>query len=183
MTWYVEPTLKSIEGFASDSGACQKSDNILLDAPELMISQLDKRVSSWEKIMPRINYKQAWDIGIPQRYPHIDLHVTPFFESTNRVVYCPRNHTSFYKVVAHEYTHATGLTLNRPFYRVSAWLQDYAGEELIAELGARMLLTAMGFPELYLQESRAYLKAWAIKGSILDAVIPAMQATELLLKV
>lgn len=68
----------------------------------------------------------------------------------------------YYSTLAHEITHWTGheTRLARELKGRSASLQDYAKEELIAELGAAFLCAALGICSEPREDHAAYLQSW-----------------------
>ena len=69
---------------------------------------------------------------------------------------------SFYSTLFHEMTHSTGAEsrLNRLKTGVAFWSEDYAKEELVAELGATLVASRYGMTKGLKEDSAAYLKSW-----------------------
>ena len=67
-----------------------------------------------------------------------------------------------YSTVAHEYTHATGheTRLDRDFSQGRFGDPDYAAEELVAELGAAMILSYQGLTSEVRDDHVKYVKGW-----------------------
>jgi antirestriction protein ArdC len=81
------------------------------------------------------------------------IHMPPFS--------CFRNAASYYSVLGHEATHASGAKhrLDRDLKPRFAE-ESYAMEELVAELGAAFLCSALGLANEPRQEHAAYLTGW-----------------------
>lgn len=63
----------------------------------------------------------------------------------------------FYGTLLHEMTHSTGCkTLNNRFGKE----RDYAKEELVAEMGAALVMSRYGMAKHLKSDSASYLKAW-----------------------
>ena len=90
----------------------------------------------------------------------------PAYSSTTDTVYMPHgfsfiSHSAYQAVMAHELTHWTGheSRLNRAQHNVFA-SNDYAMEELVAELGASFICAHLGLATEYRSDHAMYLKSW-----------------------
>ena len=73
-----------------------------------------------------------------------------------------RDSTGFTATLLHELTHWTGhpTRLNRDLGK-SFGGNDYAFEELVAEMGSAMLQAYMGIPSIDMENHASYIKSWA----------------------
>ena len=72
------------------------------------------------------------------------------------------NGESFYGTLLHEMTHSTGAAdrLNRIKNGATFGSDDYAREELVAELGSALVSSRYGISKCIKEDSAAYLKSW-----------------------
>lgn len=120
-------------------------------APELPDSQ---RIESAERFFAQLGVTVEHGGNSACYSPQEDvIHMPPFS--------CFRDAASYYSVLGHEHVHATGAKhrLDRDLKPRFAE-ESYAMEELVAELGAAFLCSALGLANEPRQEHAAYLASW-----------------------
>ena len=148
-------------------------------APVTPLEAVDSLMTGWD--CPPVNYRAQDRAYYSPSDDEITLPLVDQFES-------PLEHAY---TLAHELTHSTGheSRCNRwanPEDKPSRFgCESYAKEELVAEIGACMLLTMLGV-EVDIKNSGAYIKSWlkALKDDrtlIFSASAKANQATTLIM--
>ena len=118
-----------------------------------------------------------------------------YFSPTEKVVRIPNmnNFSSIYEYascVAHEGIHSTMIINNRVSENEYNYKEKYSREELVAEIGAAMLISQFRIPDdsqhknndiAYIQGWRAFIKDSDTKGIIIGAAQHAQKACDLVL--
>ena len=110
--------------------------------------------------------------------PSMDIIKMPYMEHFKTT-------EGYYSTLFHECIHSTGAKcrLNRPMSSKKENIEEYAKEELIAEIGAAILMNASGL-NVEIEDKAAYCKSWlkAIKemkdGTLMGAFTKAWKAAE-----
>jgi antirestriction protein ArdC len=113
-----------------------------------------ERIESAERFFARLGFTIKHGGNRACYSPAEDvIHMPPFS--------CFRDAVAFYSVLGHEAVHASGAAhrLNRDLMPRFAE-ESYAMEELVAELGAAFLCSALGLANEPRQEHAAYLSSW-----------------------
>ena len=113
-----------------------------------------ERIESAERFFARLGFTVEHGGNRACYSPQEDvIHMPPFS--------CFRDASSYYSVFGHEAVHATGAEhrLNRDLKPRFAE-ESYAMEELVAELGAAFLCSALGLASEPREEHAAYLASW-----------------------
>ena len=113
-----------------------------------------ERIESAERFFAQLSFTVEHGGNSACYSPQEDVIHMPHFS-------CFRDASSYYSVFGHEAVHATGAEhrLNRDLKPRFAE-ENYAMEELIAELGAAFLCSALGLAIEPRQEHAAYLASW-----------------------
>lgn len=100
-------------------------------------------------------------------YLEVVKHPQPHYDPSTDMIGMPSindfdDSVNFYATLAHEHTHATGIKTRcnrKDFY--STKREDYAFEELVAEIGSIFVMAHLGIDGEPIQDnSAAYLKSW-----------------------
>ena len=149
-------------------------------APIITATNPDERDAELDVLFGRVPVTLKHHGSQPYYQPSGDHVVMPEFADF---------HTSddYYSTLAHELTHATGHVdrLARPSL-ISTKREDYAREELVAELGAAFISGAIGIKLHDREDHAAYLAIWlqtlrSDKRAIFAAATQAQAATDWLL--
>jgi antirestriction protein ArdC len=149
-------------------------------APIIITSNPDERDAKLDALFGRVPVTVRHHGAQPYYQPSGDHVVMPAFADF---------HTGddYYSTLAHEFCHATGHAnrLARP-YLLSAKREDYAREELVAELGAAFISGAIGIKLHDREDHAAYLANWLLalrndKRCIFTAATQAQAAADWLL--
>lgn len=141
--WYCVYNVSQIEGLPEEFyNEPVVNDNLTIDTAEELIKRLPGKVIH-EDCTPHFHPKTN-EIHVPEMCR---------FESSEH----------YYSTLSHEYIHWTGKEgrLDRFSDDVSLWTRDeYAAEELVAELGAAYLLPKLGIKPLIDDDHAPYIKTW-----------------------
>ena len=149
-------------------------------APIITATNPDRRDAELDALFARVPVALKHAGSQPYYQPSSDQIVMPDFADF---------HTSddYYSTLAHEMTHATGHVdrLARPTL-ISLKREDYAREELVAELGAAFVSAAIGIKLHDREDHAAYLANWlqalrSDKRAIFTAARLAQEASDWLL--
>ena len=175
------------------------------DLPAEAIEKLDARL---DKIAPKPeptgDPNQTIDEAESVLLGYIDREGVKLNHGSDRACYSPvsdvismpnlesfRDSETYYATLAHEQVHSTGHQdrLNRKLEKSAAFgSADYGREELVAELGASMILSVIGISKPAIEDNRnAYIASWikSIRNDPKAVVVAsgkASKAAEYLLK-
>ncbi|MCB0713808.1 MAG: DUF1738 domain-containing protein [Ignavibacteriae bacterium] len=122
--------------------------------PAGKITNPDEQIAGIEAFFAKTQAEVV--IGVKAAYnPVFDCIQMPPFD-------CFEDARSYYATLAHELIHWTGheSRLRRTFNQKAAKEEDYAKEELIAELGACFLAADLGLEPMVHAEHAAYIQSW-----------------------
>lgn len=108
------------------------------------------------------NYKNRPEISHDTREPYYDL--------KSDIVKCPaivsfKSSEFYYGALFHELVHSTGAPGRLARFKAEKLnIHDYAGEELVAEFGATIIMDSLGLLKVnYIENHAAYIKSWLKK--------------------
>jgi antirestriction protein ArdC len=176
--WYSVFNVDQVEGGIADA--------LRVGSPEATLTKpdLDERFKQADEMIQATGAKIV----------HRERLKECFYSSSKDFIQLPSRERcepeSYYSVALHELVHWTGhkSRLNRPTLGVSKDSQEYAFEELIAEIGSAFTAARLGIPTVSRESTAHYLKHWLKAMSldshyIVDAAKAASRASGYLLKI